>query len=35
MRNGGETMKLEDKWLIAVLIAAVLFTMSFGWGVWG
>jgi len=28
-------MKLEDKWMIALVVFAILFTASFGWGVWG
>jgi len=27
-------MKLEDKWLIGVIIFCILFTASFGWGLW-
>jgi len=30
-----EIMKPEDRWLIVVLAAAILFTASFGWGIWG
>ena len=28
-------MKQEDKWMIAIVIFSILFTASFGWGVWG
>jgi hypothetical protein len=39
--RGGESlpeegpMKQEDKWMIAIVIFSILFTASFGWGVWG
>jgi len=28
-------MKLEDKWLVGILAFIVLFTSSFGMGMWG
>jgi len=28
-------MKLEDMWLIAVIAFCILFTASFGMGMWG
>jgi len=28
-------MKQEDMWLIGVVAFSILFTASFGWGLWG
>jgi len=28
-------MKLEDKWLIGIIAFIILFTSSFGMGMWG
>jgi hypothetical protein len=32
---GGNTMAKEDLYLIAVVAIAILFTATFGWGLWG
>jgi len=28
-------MKPEDLWMIGLVIFSILFTATFGWGVWG
>ena len=28
-------MKSEDIWMIALVVFSILFTASFGWGMWG
>jgi hypothetical protein len=28
-------MKSEDLWMIALVVFSILFTASFGWGMWG
>jgi len=28
-------MKSEDLWMIGLVIFSILFTATFGWGVWG
>jgi len=28
-------MKPEDLWMIAIVVFCILFTASFGWGLWG
>ncbi len=28
-------MKREDMWVIILVVFSVLFTASFGWGLWG
>jgi len=28
-------MKQEDMWMIILVVFAILFTASFGWGLWG
>jgi hypothetical protein len=30
-----ETMKQEDIWMVGIVLFAILFTASFGWGLWG
>jgi hypothetical protein len=29
------TMKPEDLWMIGIVAFCILFTASFGWGLWG
>ena len=31
----GGLMKKEDMWLIIVVVFAVVWTMAFGWGIFG
>jgi hypothetical protein len=28
-------MKQEDIWMVGIVLFAILFTASFGWGLWG
>jgi len=28
-------MKKEDLWMIGLVVFSILFTASFGWGLWG
>jgi len=28
-------MKSEDLWMIGIVLFSILFTASFGWGLWG
>jgi len=28
-------MKPEDLWMIVLVVFSILFTASFGWGLWG
>jgi hypothetical protein len=30
-----EIMKQEDIWMVGIVLFAILFTASFGWGLWG
>ncbi len=34
-RQGVDTMKKEDIWMMILVVFSVAFTASFGWGVWG
>ena len=34
-RGGSSPVKTEDYWMVAIVIFSILFSISFGWGVWG
>jgi len=33
--EGENSMKPEDMWMIILVVFSILFTASFGWGLWG